>query len=244
MRDVIALLMPDGATIDVLRVRDPRAQRVRLLVSERGVRLTLPRRASDRLANEFLHTHREWLALQLAKRPVAAPVPPLCPGGRTELPLRGAALPLIWREGRYAQASLGEHGIELSVPGAATEHRAQAALREFYLAQARADLGRWLPRYLPELPRAPSQLRLRPLRSLWGSLSASAVLSLDLSLVLGRPSAFEYVLVHELCHLLQANHSPAFWREVERRWPAWRAERDYLRGDGLRLKSELRGVIG
>lgn len=55
--------------------------------------------------------------------------------------------------------------------------------------------------------------------SQWGSLATDGHMALDLALVLGRPSAFEYVVVHELCHLIQANHSPAFWREVECRFP-------------------------
>ena len=77
----------------------------------------------------------------------------------------------------------------------------------------------------------------------WGSLAPDATLALDLSLVLARPSAFEYVLVHELCHLMQANHSPAFWAEVEARFPQWRIERDYLRAEGRRLKATLRQLL-
>ncbi|PZU25922.1 MAG: hypothetical protein DI584_12845, partial [Stenotrophomonas sp.] len=46
-----------------------------------------------------------------------------------------------------------------------------------------------------------------------------------------------------LCHLLQANHSPAFWAEVEARFPAWRDERDYLREEGRRLKSTLHQLL-
>jgi predicted metal-dependent hydrolase len=116
-------------------------------------------------------------------------------------------------------------------------------LREFYEAEARADIGRWLPRYLPALPRAPARIRLKVMSSQWGSLSADGSLALDLALVLGRPSAFEYVLVHELCHLVHANHSPAFWREVEARFPAWPDERAYFHAEGRRLKASLRALL-
>ncbi|MEE7547885.1 M48 family metallopeptidase, partial [Xanthomonas sp. Kuri4-1] len=116
-------------------------------------------------------------------------------------------------------------------------------LRDFYEAQARADVGRWLPRYLPTLPRAPSRLRLKVMSSQWGSLAPDGSLALDLALVLGRPSAFEYVLVHELCHLIQANHSPAFWHEVEQRFPLWRQERAYFHEQGRQLKAHLRRLL-
>ena len=66
---------------------------------------------------------------------------------------------------------------------------------------------------------------------------------LYLALVLARPAAFEYVLVHELCHLLQANHSTRFWREVEARFPSWEDERDYLRREGRALKGRLRRLL-
>jgi predicted metal-dependent hydrolase len=99
------------------------------------------------------------------------------------------------------------------------------------------------PEAAPSLPRAPARVRLKVMSSQWGSLAPDGSMALDLALVLGRPSAFEYVLVHELCHLLQANHSPAFWHEVEARFPAWRAERDYFHAQGRRLKAQLRRLL-
>ena len=68
-------------------------------------------------------------------------------------------------------------------------------------------------------------------------------MALDLALLLAPPPAFEYVLVHELCHLLHADHSPRFWREVEARCPAWRDERAFLRAQGRALKGRLRQLL-
>jgi predicted metal-dependent hydrolase len=241
--EIRPLALADGREVPVRWVRDARARRLRLIVSDKGVRLTLPRAVSQRLALAFLDEHREWLAGQLALHR-AHGATPLRRGEAAQLPLRDQSLPLLWCEGRYARARLGEHGVELQLPERASDAQLRSALRDFYTQQARQDLGAWMPKYLPGLPRAPRAFRLRPLSSLWGSLSPSDALSLDLSLVLGRPGAFEYVLVHELCHLLHANHSRRFWREVEARWPGWRDERDYLRGEGLALKSQLAQLLG
>ena len=123
------------------------------------------------------------------------------------------------------------------------KYRTPRTLRAFYEAEARADIGRWLPKYLAGLPRAPSRFRLKIMSTQWGSLSPDGSLALDLALTLGRSSAFEYVLVHELCHLIQANHSPAFWREVEARFPTWRDEREYFYTEGRRLKSALHQLL-
>jgi len=240
--ETIVLLMPDGSEVDVLRVRHPRARRIKVSVSERGVRLTLPMRASLRAADTFLHEHRDWIALQLPRWITPGLAEPL---GRdsTTVPLRGEHLPLIWEAGRYSRVRRDEHGVVIALSASANDASAHRALREFYLAEARADIGRWLPRYLPTFPRAPTAIRLRPMSSLWGSLSTRDALSLDLALVLGKPAAFEYVLVHELCHLLHRNHKRAFWRAVEARGQDWRAQLDYLHAEGAGLKASLRRLI-
>jgi len=241
--ETIALRLPDGRDVAVRRVRHPRARRLKLSVSERGVRLTLPMRASLRSADAFLHAHRDWIATQLSRWSIGADA--IAFGrGTTALPLRGASVPLRWESGRYVRVREEAGGIVIDVPESASEAAVRRALREFYLAQARADVGRWLPAYLPSFPRAPAAIRIRPMSSLWGSLSARDALSLDLALVLGRPAAFEYVLVHELCHLVHRHHRAAFWREVEGHGLDWRAQRDYLHGEGAALKAVLRSLIG
>jgi len=241
-RDTVTLALDDGRCIDILRVRDPRARRIKLSVDERGARLSLPLRASLVAGKRFLHEHRDWLAAQLdhhAHEDIAA----LVRGQTAQLPLRGAMLPLRWETGRYARVLTDGDGLLFKAPDGGSQAALRRALRDFYEGEARADIGRWLPGYLSALPRAPSRIRFRAMSSQWGSLAPDDALALDLALVLARPSAFEYVLVHELCHLVRADHSPAFWREVEARCPDWRAERDYFRNEGRRLKARLHALL-
>ncbi|MDO5506191.1 MAG: SprT family zinc-dependent metalloprotease [Pseudoxanthomonas suwonensis] len=264
-RDHVALALGDGRQVAVLRVRDPRARRIRLTVDERGARLTLPWRASLVSGMRFLEQHRDWLAVELAKveRHVRA-LPQLRPGVDGALPLRGTHWPLRWREARSRQLLLEDAALvfqvlprDLASPAGATARAADApdataaalptplrqALRDFYLAEARADVGRWLPRYLPDLPRPPLRIGFKCMRSQWGSLSARGVMALDLSLVLAPPAAFEYVLVHELCHLIHHDHSAAFWGEVEARCPQWREQRDWFKAEGRALKASLQVLL-
>ncbi|MDR6989909.1 SprT family zinc-dependent metalloprotease [Luteimonas sp. 3794] len=241
LRDSLHLTLEDGREIEVLRVRDPRARRMRLSVNERGARLTLPLRASLVSGDAFLQQHRAWLAAQIAAQGEALP---LQRGVTSHLPLRGALHPLRWEAGRFSHVRVDEDSALTFVsPEHAGPAALQRALREFYQAQARADIGRWLPTYLPGLPRTPRRICLKVMSSQWGSLAPDGTLNLDLSLVLGAPSAFEYVLVHELCHLIHADHSRQFWREVETRCPAWRDARDYFRDSGRRLKADLHALL-
>ncbi len=240
-RDTLSIVLADGRAVDVHRVRNPRAKRLKLSVDERGARLTLPPRASLVSGDRFLAEHRDWLAAQLELHSIED-IGTLVRGETTTLPLRGESLPLHWQNGRYTRLQRDGDSLHFCVPARAGEAALGRALRDFYEAQARADLGRWLPHYLPTLPRPPRRVQFKPMSSQWGSLAPDGTVALDLALVLGRPSAFEYVLVHELCHLIRADHSHAFWREVEARCPDWRIERDYFHLQGRQLKASLRAL--
>lgn len=250
------LALADGLVVPLVQVRDRRARRLRLTVSERGVRLSVPWRVSERVAAAFVADHAAWIAEQWRRfRDVREPTSWTF-GSVDALPLAGESLPVEWREARSARIerldaednaastwSQGGARLRFQAPRLASPATLRRALLEFYGAEARAAIHRWLPAYLPGLPRPPREFRVRALSSLWGSLAPDGTVSLDLALVLGPRAAFEYVLVHELCHLIHANHSAAFWREVEARCPGWRDVRGFLRSDGgLGLKAQLRAL--
>ncbi len=148
-REVLQIRLPDGREVAVLRVRDPRARRIKLLVSENGARLTVPLRASLREADRFLGEHLGWLATQLERRAPPPTARPFDFEHLDPLPLRGVRLPLRWQEGRFLRVALDAGAICITRPASARPASLRRAMKEFYLAEARSDVGRWLPKYLP-----------------------------------------------------------------------------------------------
>src|SRR5438094_4433586 len=82
---------------------------------------------------------------------------------------------------------------------------------------------------------AVSRIRVGDQRTLWGSCSPSGSLSFNWRLVLAPLEVFDYVVVHELCHLRIPNHSRTFWKLVERQRPGWHGSRQWLRDHGPEL---------
>lgn len=221
------LILPGEPPITVTLRVSARAKRLSLRVSQldRKVSLTLPRRASKREARAFLAERAEWVRKHLA----AAPEPrPLTPGG--EVLFEGRAHRLIASGGRTAR--LGDGVITL--PKGAPE-KTGARLAALFKAQARARLGEASSRHAATLGRQFSALTLRDTRSRWGSCSSEGRLMYSWRLVMAPPEVLEYVAAHEVAHLAEMNHSPAFWQNVARLCPDYHAPRQWLRKNGALL---------
>lgn len=223
--------------------RHAKAKRLKLLVGADGPRLTLPLRASETSALAFVAEHESWIVAQYLKhRP--APVAPLEIGESAQVPLFGQALPIVWERDKALRIYKYATHWRIHTGARSSARQVQAALLNSYRLIGQEWFNERMQDYLPGLPQAPSALVIKPLRSLWGSLNVANAVSLDVALLFAPEDVAEYVLVHELCHLLQRNHSPKFWREVEARWPHWRDQRDYLKVHGVGIKAEARRVFG
>jgi predicted metal-dependent hydrolase len=235
----------NGDTIKVLRKSHPRARRLRLTVTSGGARVTYPEGTHPAQVFAFLRQHGEWLERKLDEMHLG-PVPPLRAGTPTLIPLRGETTRLSWREGAYPRVEQVGDRLVLTVRharGMAALAAARGLLRSFLETQMRRDVARHLSRYCPEIGSAPKAIRVRPLKSLWGSLDVRDRVTLDLALALAPPAALRYVVVHELAHLRIRNHSRRYWKFVETMFPDWRGQREWLRVHGQALKAELARLI-
>jgi predicted metal-dependent hydrolase len=79
------------------------------------------------------------------------------------------------------------------------------------------------------------RLTLRDQRSRWGSCSSKGTLSFNWRLVLAPHDVLDYVVVHEICHLVELNHGPAFWQLLERRRPGYLESKRWLDDHGWEI---------
>jgi predicted metal-dependent hydrolase len=112
-------------------------------------------------------------------------------------------------------------------PQAVSETEARRAARELVRMVAEEEA--------PPLGVEFRRIEVRDQRTRWGSCSPRGTLSFNWRLVLAPFAVLDYVVVHELCHLREANHSRRFWRLVESRRPGWREQRNWLREHGPEL---------
>ncbi len=235
-----------GGTIKVLKAMHPRARRLRLSVTAQGARVSYPRGTRPAQVDAFLRENSDWLQRKLAEMgvPRRGP-PPLRPGVPTLIPLRGEAIELTWHESEYPRVEHRGNQLRLCVPRPFS--RALPAARNLLAThletRMRRDLSRWMADASARLGAAPTGVRIRSLKSLWGSLDTRNRISLDLALALAPPAALRYVLVHEMCHLKVRSHSPRFWQRVGELMPGYPVQREWLREHGATLKAEMERLI-
>jgi predicted metal-dependent hydrolase len=211
-------------------VRHARARQYVLRVLSDGTpRVTIPRWGSKREALAFLHAQQDWVARQRLKQAERAQHRPsrVWPDGHTLL-LSGHRV--LLRQGGGGRAGVIEEPDRLVVtPRGADGGDLRPMVSAWLLTRAR----RLLPPRLIELAARfeldVTQVSIRNQRARWGSCASGGRISLNWRLIQTPDDVRDYVLIHELMHLRQPNHSARFWALVARACPGHEASRRWLR---------------
>ena len=206
--------------------RSSRARRVRVNVhAHTGVEVVLPARAPERAAAAAVRELRPWIERRLEEvREVRAQIAER----RGTVPYLGTALELVQQPGR---TRVHRSGQRLLVP--AGDYR--PALERFYRRAAREEVAERLDCATSLAGSSYRDLSIRAQRTRWASCSADGRMSFNWRLLLAPERVLEYVVWHEVCHLEILDHSSRFWALLERRWPHYREDRDWLRRHGPTL---------
>jgi hypothetical protein len=220
-----------GRELPLVLRRHPGARQLILRTGPDGaVRVTLPRWVPWIEGRRFAERHHAWLEAQVARLAARPPASREWRAGM-RIHFRGVE-EVLDVDAVTLSARLGTERIAVTDPGAdlrpeVEHHLWQLALRE-------------LPPRLMALAAAHGlavrRVQVRDQKSRWGSCSHRGTISLNWRLVQLPPSVSDYLLLHELMHLRQMNHSDRFWREVEQACPGYRDAEAWLRRHGRLLR--------
>lgn len=207
-----------------------------LAVDHRGLRVSAPLRTRIGDIEQLLHNHQHWVIDKLEawkERSATAPIP-VQPSSGLTFPWLGKTYTLYLDSASTARTSVfwAEASLTLCLPASAEP---QKKLRQALMAAAKPFFEMRIQHFValaqqlsPILHLEPPPLSLTSAKTRWGSCSRQAI-RLNWRLMHFSPHLVDYVVAHELAHLIEMNHSPRFWAVVERLYPEWQAARKELR---------------
>jgi len=216
----------DGAVyrVRLRRHRQARRYTLRIQTATREAVLTLPSRGSIKEATAFAGKHGAWIAARLGRLPE-----PVAFKYGAIVPFRGVPHRIVHRQGVRGTVWTeqdGDGGHLLCASGEAPHITRR--ITDFCKRELRRDVERVSRRYARELGVAIKRIGVRDQVSRWGSCSSNGVLSYSWRLIFAPPHVLDYIAAHEVAHLVEMNHSPRFWRLVERICPDLRRAKAWL----------------
>jgi predicted metal-dependent hydrolase len=217
----------------VLYVLSNKARRVSLKVkaADRQVHVIVPSLRAFPQAQTFAREQRDWIDVHLEGLP---PPMPFVPGG--DILFQGDRYHLVSPPGK-GRAKIDRAAREIIVRSPDPESFPNR-VRRLLIREARAELEAATHHYASELGKRVAKVSVRDQASRWGSAitrKGEGHISYSWRLICAPPDILEYVCAHECAHLIEANHSPAFWAVCERLFPDTKMARRWLNQHGSDL---------
>jgi len=221
-----------GIPVEIVR-KNIKNLNLRVYPPDGLVRVSMPYFLDDDIAQMAVTARWDWIRRQQARvrQQSRHPEHQMITGENHYVQGKACRLNVIEQTG-HAVVTLGEDAtLELQVPVGTSSHQRAAVLDAWYRQRLREQLPALVKRWEPTLGVKVAEFRIKKMKTRWGTCNVAARrvwLNLELA---KRPSAcLEYVLVHEMVHLLEQSHNQRFWRLMDRFMPQWRLHRAELKG--------------
>jgi predicted metal-dependent hydrolase len=205
------------------------------MIDDDGLRVTAPKRVTLAEIDNAIRAKQRWILTKLyergERRALRQEKPPVQWVDGAELPYMGGAIILRLQSAARSHCVYDPQLRELAVgvvPGLA-EWQLRERVRLWLHAEARRVFTERLDVYAAQLGVAYSSMTLSSAGTRWGSCTVGGSIRLNWRLIHYSLPLIDYVVAHELAHLLEMNHSPRFWAAVESVYPDYEGAREALR---------------
>lgn len=224
---------------DVTVKRSARRRTLEIIIRRSEVHLMLPAFVSDLEGMRFLQRKQEWVleTLQKQRQRAGEIVAKRYEEGET-FEFLGRSYPLRIYTAKRNDVQLANGCLYVGFAksmGLISADAVQKALWQWYQRQAMEMLVRKTDALVTQIGRSYAGVRLRRTKTKWGHCTAAGVIQYNWQIVAAPEAVIDYLVAHEVSHLVHANHGQRFWRHVERLLPGYREPRAWLRSRGHTL---------
>ena len=225
-----------GFIAEVIRTNRRKSADIR--VEEGAVTVVVPANTPAERIDDLLTAKRRWIKEKIALHQEMAPASSKRYVSGEAFSYLGRNYRLKVEKGPFAPVKLVQGRLVVSVPqGSQQPHMIRNALIRWYKRQAELKLKEKVARWAPQVGVEPTGVAIKTFKSRWGSCTAKGELQFNWQIMMAPNRMGDYVVVHELCHLIRHDHSPEFWGQVGRILPDYEQSRDWLKHNGHRVSA-------
>ena len=222
---------------DVTVIRSDRRRSATFRVDQSGVSFRVPKEIGHQKIVELVEKKTPWIRKKLEYAASLTPPRLLDFENGDPIPYLGKTYCLKVQVGDYPHVELVGEDILVSVVAQHLTNslHIQLVLERWFLDEAAILLAERLDFYAPIVGVRPTGMQVKAYKARWGSCKMGGQIQFNWRLIHGPVDVLDYVVVHELCHILQHNHSAAYWSEVARVMPDYEVRRKWLSQNGNTL---------
>lgn len=217
------------ASYRIIRSRKRKTAAIR--ISEKGVEVRVPHWVSDLWVRNWVQSKEVWIRQKSEKLSSELAEGCLKVADGAMFPYKGGYYAITWDIGSKNRVSLDDQKLNICITNRskkAVEERVKACLQAWYKTEAESYFSERIVYWQNIMGLRSNSLIIKNYKRRWGSCTSKGDISLNWRLIFAEQSLIDYVLIHELAHLVHLNHRPEFWQLVEKYCENWKECRDKL----------------
>jgi predicted metal-dependent hydrolase len=217
-----------GLCVDV--VRTSRVKTASIKVDDGLVSVVVPKALAIERIQQLVEDKYQWIVHKIALHEEFKPASDRKFVSGEAYAYLGRNYRLKVVAGAYIPVKLIQGRLVATLPdGTKRSNLVRDAVIRWYKLNALRKIKEKVRRYSKTMGLEPKSVSIKTLKSRWGSCSPKGELDFNWLIVMAPNRVVDYVVVHELCHLKQLDHSPKFWKEVERVMPDYAEHKEWLK---------------